>query len=115
MTKPLFSEEDRRGFHEDIDAVLGVTGLEGLTFSLAAYHENGVKVMSVGKGKVPVEDFIRTDLRLLAEKCRDTGTPNALAMLPLIAMCIEYIEYLYDKSHGEGVSLIDATATEARQ
>lgn len=115
MNKPLFSDDDRRRFHQEIDMMLGVTGLEGLTFSLAAYHEAGVKVMSVGKGKVPVEDFIRTDLRILADKCREVGKPNALAMLPLIAMCIEYIEDLYDKSHGEGVSLIDTTATEARQ
>lgn len=75
MSRILFSDEERRRFHQEI----------------------------------------YSDLCLLASECRNMGTPNALAMLPLIAMCIEYIEYLYDKSHGEGVSLIDATATEARQ
>lgn len=115
MSKPLFSEEARRRFHEKIDVVLGVTGREAVTFSLMAYHQNGVRVLSAGKGKVCAEDFIRTDLRLLADKCRDMGTPNALAMLPAIAMCIEYIEHLHDQSNEEGVTIMDTTATEVRQ
>ena len=88
---------------------------DAMAFTLTDYHGEDVKVLSVGKGKVPPEDHIRTDLRLLADKCRDMGTPNALAMLPLIAMCIEYIERLYDMAHNAGVSPLDVTATEVRQ
>lgn len=113
MSTPLFSEEDRRRLHDNIDVALNLDGIKGIMFSLSVFCDNGVSVASVGKGQVCEEDFIRTGLRILADQCRDMGTPNALAMLPLIAMCIDCIERLYTKSHDKDVFGI--VITEKRQ
>lgn len=58
---------------------------------------------------------IYSDLRLLADECRDMGSPNALAMLSLTTACIEYIERLYEGAPDEGVYFMGITATEVRQ
>ena len=103
MSRTLYSDE-RRHLHQHLDELLDMRGVEGFELSLAVYQDEGVKVFAFGKGTILPEDRIRTDLRLLADKCRDMGTANALAMLPVIGTCIDYLERLYEKSHGEGAA-----------
>ncbi len=95
--------EDRRHLHQHLDELLDLTGVEGFDLSLAVYRAEDVQAFAFGKGKVLAEDRIRTDLRLLADKCRKLGTNNALAMLPVIGMCIRHLERLYG-SNDEGTA-----------
>ncbi len=96
--------EDRRHLHQHLDELLDLTGVEGFDLSLTVYLAEGIaRAFAFGKGKVPAEDRIRTDLRLLADKCRKLGTNNALAMLPVIGMCIRHLERLYG-SNDEGTA-----------
>ncbi len=104
ITMSRIHAEDLRSLHQHIDELVKLDGVKGFDFSLTVYLAEGVaRAFAFGKGKVPAEDRIRTDLRLLADKCRKLGTNNALAMLPAIGECIRHLERLY-VSNDEGTA-----------
>lgn len=103
MSQKLYSDE-RLQLHQDIDKLLDMGGVKGFELSLFVYRDKGCSVLSCGSGKVIPEESIHTALRLLANRCLEWGTENSLAMLPVIGTCIDYLDRLYEKSHGEETS-----------
>lgn len=98
--------EERAKIHRYIDEIMDLDGLEGFFFKMAFYVPDDVKTFQYGKGNIPADDQIHTDMRMLIDQCRQLGTPRALAMIRPIEQCIRFLERLHERDYGENPEVV---------
>lgn len=99
MSRILFSDEERRRLHQEIDKVLDKPGLHAVSLTVAAFQDDGADVTDILKGEVCRAAVMDVGLAHLLDKCRaeSDACPILRREITAIHAAVEYLRHLGQK------------------